>query len=75
MVHALCDLGLVGDGPCRGELGWCHVVVGGVWSSGVVDAPVVDQYVGFEEAVESPQVQRFVAEATVERFGPRVLPR
>ncbi len=76
MVQALCDLGLVGDGPCRGELGWCQLAVSGGWSVRVVvDAPVLDQYSGFEEAVEPPQVQQFVAEPTVERLDPRVLPR
>ena len=69
-------MGLVGDGPCRGELGWCQIAVGGVWSVRVVvDPPVLDQYTRFEEAVEPPQVQKFVAELTVERFDPRVLPR
>ena len=68
MVQALCDLGLVDDGPCRGELGWGLVAVGGVWSSRIVDSPVLDDDARFEEAVEPPQVQEFVAEPTVERI-------
>ena len=75
MVQVLCGLGLLVDGPGPGELGWGEVAVGGVGSVVVVvDAPVADDHLGFEEAVELPQVEQFVAEAAVERFDPGVLP-
>jgi len=62
LVQVLCDFGLVGGGPVLGELGWGEVTVGGVWSVDVVvDAPVFDEDLGFEEAVELPAVEELVA--------------
>ena len=50
--------------------------MGGMRSVGVVvDAPVFDDDFGFEQRIEDPQVQEFVAEAAVERLDPGVLPR
>ena len=40
----------------------------------VVDAPVSDEDLGFEEAVELPEVEQLVAEPAVERLDPGVLP-
>ena len=62
MVQLLCDLGLVFGLPLGGELGWGEVAVGGVGSVlVVVDSPVLDDHAGFEQAVEDPEVQQFVA--------------
>ena len=75
MVQGLCGLGWVG-GPRGGELAWGEVAVGGVGPLPVVvDAPVLDDHAGFEQAVELPAVEEFVAEAAVERLDPCVLPR
>jgi hypothetical protein len=41
----------------------------------VVDAPVLDDHAGLEQAVELPAVEELVAEAAVERLDPGVLPR
>ena len=71
----LCGLGLVDGVPFGGELAGGEVAVGGVGSVPVVvNAPVFDDYSGFEEAVELPGVEEFVAEFAVERLDPRVLP-
>jgi hypothetical protein len=46
--------------------------VGGVGSvEVVVDAPVLDEHSGFEQAVELPAVEELVAEAAVERLNRR----
>ena len=75
MVQALCGLGLVGGGPAGGELGWGEVAVGGVGTVDVVvDAPVLDEDLGFEQVVEVPAVEELVAEPAVEAFDPGVLP-
>jgi hypothetical protein len=58
-----------------GELGGGELAVGAVGSVlVVVDAPVLDEYLGFAEAVEGPAVEELVAEPAVERFDPGVLP-
>ncbi len=62
--------------PALRVLGWCEHAetrVGPIVV--VVDAPVADDDLGFEERIESFAVEQFVAGATVERFDPRVLPR
>ncbi len=65
MVQSLCGLGLVG-GPRGGELGREEIAVGGVGSVHViVEAPVLDDHSGFEQAVM----------AAIEAFDPGVLPR
>lgn len=65
----------VGGGPGLGEFGRGEVAVGGMWSVHVlVDSVVFDQDSSFEERVELPQVEEFVAEAAVERFDPGFLP-
>ena len=49
--------------------------MGGVGSVGVVvEPPVLDDDACFEEAVEAPRVEQFVAETSVERLDPGVLP-
>ena len=74
MVQVLCGFWLV-DGPGPGELGWGEVAVGGVGPVlVVVDAPVLDDHAGFEEAVELSAVEQLVAEAAVEGLDPGVLP-
>ena len=76
MVQVLCGLGLVDGGPLGGELAGGEVAVGGVGPLPVVvDAPVLDDHSGFEEAVELPAVEQFVSEAAVEGLDPGVLPR
>ncbi len=71
MVQSLCGLGLVDGGPVGGELGWAEFAVGGVGSVDVVvDPPVLDDHPGLEEAVELPQVEQLVTEATVEALDP-----
>ena len=76
MVQVLCGLGLVVDGPHRGELGWGEVAVCGVGSVHVVvDPPVLDDHSGFEQRIELPAVEQFVAQLAVERLDPCVLPR
>ena len=45
-----------------GELAGGEVAVGAVGSVDVVvDSPVLDEHSGFEEAVEDPAVEQFVA--------------
>lgn len=71
MVESLCECWLVSGVPGLGELGWGEVAVGAVGSVVVVvDAPVLDEDLGFEEAVEGPAVEELVAEAAVERLDP-----
>ena len=75
MVQALCECWLVSGRPGLGELAGGEVAVGAVGSVlVVVDAPVLDEHLGFEEVVELPAVEELVAEPAVERFDPRVLP-
>ena len=75
MVQALCECWLVSGGPGLGELGGGEVAVGAVGSVVVVvDAPVLDEDLGFEEAVELPAVEELVAEPAVEGLDPGVLP-
>lgn len=53
-----------------------EIAVGGVGPLPVVvDAPVLDDHSGFEQAVELPAVEELVTKLAVERFDPRVLPR
>ena len=60
--QGLCVLGLVGGGPVVGELVGGEPLVGGVWSVDVVvDAVVFDEDLCFEERVELPAVEEFVA--------------
>ena len=55
-------MGLVGGGPVVGELVGGEPLVGGVWSVDVVvDAVVFDEDLCFEERVELPAVEEFVA--------------
>jgi hypothetical protein len=59
----------LGGGPGLGELAGGEVAVGGVGTVlVVVDGPVSDEDLGFEEAVELPEVEQFVAEPAVERL-------
>ena len=59
--------------PFPSELGRGEQPVGVVWPVGVVvDAPVLDEDPGFEEAVEVPAVEQFVAELAVDRLDPGV---
>ncbi len=77
MVQGLCGLGLlvVGGDPGLGELVGGEVAVGGVGSVlVVVDAPVADEDLGFEERVELPEVEQLVSEPAVEGLDPGVLP-
>ncbi len=48
-----------------GAVGSMHVVV---------DSPVLDEHLGFEEAVELPAVEQLVSQPAVERLDPGVLP-
>ena len=76
MVKLICECWLVSVSPCLRELARGEVAVRAVGSVFVVvDAPVLDQDLGFEQVVELPAVQEFVAEPAVEAFDPRVLPR
>src|SRR5271166_2129989 len=69
-------LGVGGSWSTVGEFGWGEFVVGGVGSVGVVvAAPVFDDHAGFEQRVELPRVEQFVAWPAVERLDPGVLPR
>ena len=62
MVQSLCEYWLVSGGPDLGELGGCEIAVSGLGPLGVVvDAPVLDEDLGLEEAVEVPAVQELVA--------------
>ena len=75
MVQALWECWLVSGGPGLGELGGGEVAVGAVGSVlVVVDAPVLDEHLGFEEVVELPAVEELVAEPAVEGLDPGVLP-
>ena len=40
----------------------------------VVDSPVLDEHLGFEEGIEAVPVEEFVTEPAVEGFDPGVLP-
>jgi len=47
-----------------------------VWTEHVVvDPPVLDQHLGFEQGVEAVTVEELVTEPAVERLDPGVLPR
>lgn len=62
VVRALRERWLVSGGPGRGGLGGGEVALGAVGSVDVVvDAPVLDQDLGLEEAVELPAVEELVA--------------
>ena len=75
MVQRLCECWLVSGDPFLGELVGCEVAVGAVRSVRVVvDAPVLDEDLGFEQVVELLAVEVLVAEAAVERLDPGVLP-
>src|SRR3974390_2368688 len=75
MVQCLCGHWLVSVGPGSGELAGREVSVGRVWSVDVVvDAPVLDEYLGLEQGVEAPGVEQFVTQTAVEGFDPGVLP-
>ena len=55
-------MGLVSGGPVVGELDGGEPPVSGVWSVHVVvDAVVLDEDLCFEERVELPAVEEFVA--------------
>jgi len=76
VVQALCEYWLVLGGPGSGELAGGEVAVGAVGSVVVVvDAPVLDEDLGFEQVVELPAVEELLAEPAVERLDPGVLPR
>ena len=63
-------------GPGQGKFSGSEIAVGEVGTVlVVVDAPVADEDVSFEEAVELPRVEQLVAEPAVERLDPGVLPR
>ncbi len=54
MVQALCECWLVSGGPGLGELAGRELAVGAVGSvQVVVDSPVLDEHLGFEQAGES----------------------
>jgi hypothetical protein len=54
---------LVSGGPGLVELGWGEVAVGAVGSVHVVvDAPLLDEDLGFEEPVELPAVEELVVD-------------
>ena len=75
MVRVLCECWLVSGGPGLGELAGGEVAVGAVGSVlVVVDAPVVDEHLGFEEGVELAAVEELVAQPAVEGLDPGVLP-
>src|ERR1700710_2834890 len=75
MVQWLCGHWLVSGDPFFGELGWSELAVRAVRSVDVVvDAPVLDQDLSFEQVVEVPAVEELVAEPAVEAFDPGVLP-
>lgn len=58
MVQLLCECWLVLAGPGLGELAGGEVAVGAVGSVGVVvDAPVLDEDLGFEQGVKGPAVR------------------
>ena len=66
---------MVSADPFFGELVGCEVAVRAVRSVGVVvDAPVLDEDLSFEQVVEVPAVEELVAEPAVEAFDPGVLP-
>ena len=66
---------MMSSGPGRGELARSEVTVGRVRTVHVVvDAPVLDDHLGLEQAVEAPAVEQFVTKAAVERLDPGVLP-
>ena len=62
VVQLLCELGLFGGGPLVGVFGRGEQPERGVWSVGVVvDAPVLEEDLGLEKAVELPAVEEFVS--------------
>ncbi len=74
MVRVLSGLGLV-VGPLFGELDGGEFAVGGVGTVVVVvDAPVFDEDLGFEEGIEVAAVEELVTETAVEGLDPGVLP-
>ena len=64
--QALFGLGLVVDGPRRGELGWVRPPLQCGSVDVVVDPPVLDGHSGFEELVELPAVEQHVAGPAVD---------
>ena len=53
MVQLLCECWLVSGGPGLGELTGSEVAMGAVGPVGVVvDPPVLDEHLSFEEAVK-----------------------
>ena len=69
MVQALCECWLVSGGPGLGELAGRELAVGAVGSVHVVvDSPVLDEHLGFEQAVEAPAVEQLVSQPAVERL-------
>ena len=53
---------MVSVGPCSGELVGAEPAVRNVWTVHVVvDSPVLDQYLGFEQGVEALAVEVLVA--------------
>ncbi len=54
-------------GPCSGELVGAEPAVRTVWTVHVVvDPPVLDQHLGFEQGVEAVAVEELVTEPAVE---------
>jgi hypothetical protein len=63
VVQRLCECWLVPCGPCSRELGRGEIVVSAVRSVVVVvDAPVLDEHLRFEQVVELPAVEKLVSE-------------
>ena len=75
MAKSLCGHWLVSVDPGLDELAGREITVGRVWSVHVVvDAPVIYEHLGFEQAVEAPCVEQLVAQSSVEGLDPGVLP-
>ena len=69
MVQLLCELGLVSVGPCSGKLVGAEPAVRTVWTvQVVVDSPVLDEHLGFEEGIEAVAVEEFITKPSVERL-------
>ena len=62
MVQSLCGHWLVSVDPVLGELAGREITVGRVWSvQVVVDPPVLDEDLGFQQGVEALAIQELVA--------------